>query len=500
MPDLAARLSRLSPQERQLLEQRLAAKARRPASGLVRRLPGEVAPLSFSQRRVWYLEQLNPGTATYNAPNAFRGKGCIDVQAFRKAVNLVLERHSVLRTAIIVTDRGEPHNQVADQWDAVEIVEAANEQQALERIRVSAKKPFDLARDLMLRALLVSFGMDDFAVVFTSHHIAWDGVSKGIFYREVGSIYDALVAGDAPTLAPLAVEYADYALWQERTFSGEKREKEIAYWKQQLGGAPPYLDIPLDKPRPAVQRFQGAKIPFQLSANLLDDARVLSRLERTTLYVTLLAVFKVFLLAFTGQQDICVATPFAGRDEEPTQQLIGFFINTVILRTRLSASLSFREVIRRVRESVLGAQEHQLMPMDMLMEILQAPRDLSRMPLAQVNFRLQGGAPPEWRLRGMELTPLPLIDTSISKFDMALEVASVEGESGYVEYNSDLFAEQRMARIPEMYRALLADLIAAPDVPLETAPSFKAIGDLSPKRRRIALPMSTSRIRATVHA
>jgi len=480
-----------------LLEKRLSAKAARPVQGIPRRKSEDPAPLSFSQRRIWYLEQLNPGTATYNAPNAFRGWGKLDLEAFRRAVNIVLERHTVLRTLIGTSETGEPVTRLVSEWDAVEVVQAESEEEALGLAEKSAQKPFDIARDLMLRALVVLFGEEDFVVAFTTHHVAWDGVSKAVVFRELGVVYDAIATGQQPILAEPAIQYADYALWQQRTFSGARRDKEIAYWKDKLAGAPAYLDIPLDKPRPAVQRFKGAKISFTLPAELLTAAQTLSRAERTTLYTTMLAVYNVFLLAFTGQEDICVATPFAGRDEPETQAVIGFFINTVVLRTRLDAGTSFGEVVRRVRESVLGAQDHQLMPMDELVEVLQAPRDLSRMPVAQVNFRLQGGKPPELKLYGVRLTLLPLIDTFISKFDMALEVASADGEAGYVEYNTDLFTEERMGRIPGAYEALLGALLEAPQLPVGEHAAFKMIGELSPKRRRIGLGGGISKTRTT---
>jgi hypothetical protein len=495
MGDLAARLGRLTPEERTLLEKRLSAKAARPVQGIPRRRPEEVAPLSFSQRRIWYLEQLNPGTATYNAPNAFRGQGKLDLDAFRRAVNLVVGRHTVLRTLIGTSETGEPLSRLVSEWDAVEVVAAECEPEALRLAEESAKKPFDISRDLMLRALVVLFGEDEFILAFTTHHVAWDGVSKAVFFRELGVLYDAIATGQEPVLLEPVIQYADYALWQQKTFAGARRDKEIAYWKNQLAGAPAYLDIPLDKPRPAVQRFRGAKIPFTLPMELLAGALTLSRAERTTLYTTMLAAYNVFLLAFTGQEDILVATPFAGRDEPETQGLIGFFINTVVVRIRLNTGLTFLDVIRRARESVLGAQDHQLTPMDELMEVLQFPRDLSRMPIAQVNFRLQGDKVPTLNVRGVNLLMLPLIDTSISKFDMALEVASAPGEAGYVEYNTDLFNDERMGRIPKAFGDLLGELVADPDKAVGQLPTYEAIADLRPKRRRIGLGINPSSAR-----
>ena len=504
MSNLAARLGRLTPQERLLLEQRLAARAR-PVQTIPRRKPGEEAPLSFSQRRLWYLEQLNPGTATYNAPYAFRGRGNLDVAALRQAAHKVVERHTVLRTTISTSAAGEPFSRLATEWDPLLLLPAAHqgeagEKEAMRLIESAAQQPFDIAHDVLVRIVVATWDTDEFLILIAAHHIAWDGVSKGIFFRELGLIYDALVAGREPGLPEPLIEYADFSLWQQRTFTGPAREREVAFWKDSLAGAPAYLDLPLDKPRPAVQRFQGAKIPFELPAALLARSQAFSRAERTTLYATLLAAFKVFLLAFASQGDLCVATPFAGRDEPETQEIIGFFTNTVVLRTKIDAALDFRTILARVRDGLLSAQEHQQMPMDQLVEILQAPRDLTRMPLAQVNFRLQGGKAATLQLTGTELMPLPLIDTLISKFDMALEVASVAGEAGYLEYNTDLFAEARMKQIPAAYQALLEDIVDEPGLPVGQLAAFQIIGELSPRRRRIGLNAATSRTRTPSHA
>lgn len=506
MGDLSVRLSQLSPEARIIFESRLAARANRPTVlGIPRRASGDAIRLSFSQRRIWYLEQLNPGTATYNAPYAFRGQGKIDLDAFCRAVNLVVERHIVLRTKIGVSQTGEPICQVVLKWNAVEVHRMTlsgelAEQEAVSLVEVSAQKCFNISCDPMLRVDVALISDVDFIILLTAHHIAWDGVSKGVVFRELGIIYDAIISGKESDLPPLRVEYADYALWQQRSFSGVKRDTEVAYWKRQLTGAPPYIDIPLDKPRPAVQRFHGAKIAFTLPDKLLKAAEAFGRAEKTTMYATLLAAFKVFLLAFTGQVDICIATPFAGRGEPETQDVVGFFTNTVILRTCLDAKCSFREILARVRNSVLDAQDHQSMPMDQLMEVLQPPRDLSRMPLAQVNFRLQGGKPPELKLRGLKLTQMSLIDTLISKFDMALEVGSAETEPGYVEYNTDLFTHERMSHIPGAYEALLEQLIASPDASVGQLAAFGVSGTLSPKRRRIALASCNPKIESRDHA
>jgi hypothetical protein len=497
MTDLGEGWDRLSPQKRALLERRLAGKVASRQSGIPRRLPDEPAPLSFSQRRLWFLEQLNPGTATYNVPFALRGRGRIDLDKFRAAINAVIGRHAVLRTAFVPDGSGEPRANVAPEWDAVKVVGIpasgdAGEAEALRLASEAAQKPFDLSHDLMLRATVFTFGSEDFIILFTTHHIAWDGISKSIFYRELARLYDAGLGNGDADLDPLPIHYADYALWQQRTFGGAVLEGEVAYWKAQLAGAPPYLDIPLDKPRPVVQRFQGSRLLFALAPETLQMAEAFRRTGETTLYTVFLAVFQVFLLAFTSQEDISISTPFACRDEPETWGMIGFFTNTVILRNRTAPNACFGDIVKQIWRTVLGAQEHHRMPMDLLAEVLHAPRDLGRMPLSQVNFRFQDGRPPELRLSGMDLIPLPLIDTLVSKFDLALQVAACEGEAGHLEYNTDLFDETRMARIPGAFEALVCELIANRGAPVENLAAFRAVREIRPKRRRI--PLAGSRV------
>jgi hypothetical protein len=439
------------------------------------------------------LEQLNPGTPTYNAAYAFRAHGSLDLDGFREAVNAVIGRHAVLRTTIVPSGEAEPRGRILPEWDAVTVVSTkssgpAGEDEARRLIGEYAQKPFDLSRDLLLRVTVIGMGTEDSILLFTVHHIAWDGISKEIFFRELGLIYDAVIRGAKPALEPLAVDYADYALYQERSLTPAGRDAEIVYWREQLEGAPPHLEIPLDKPRPAVQRFHGAKIPVALPRTLISAANDFSRVQQVTLYATVLAAFKVFLLAFTSQEDLSVSTPFAGRDLPETWQLIGMFTNTVILRTRVAARSSFREILRREWDNLLSAQDHQQTPMDLLMEALHPPRDLGRMPLAQVNFRFQAGKSPSPHLRGVELSPLPIIDTMVSKFDLALDIAAADGETGHLEYNTDLFDRDRMMRIPPAYAALLGELIANPNAAVSTLPAFQSIGAIRPKRRRLSMP------------
>jgi hypothetical protein len=499
MSDIAAQLSRLSPQQRRLLEQRLSARAASTHEGIRRRRPDEPPQLSFSQIRLWYLEQLNPGTVTYTVPCAFRGQGRLNREAFRAAVNLIVERHAVLRTTITTSVQGEPVCRVADHWDTVEFIaldqHGDTEAAALQLVSSVAQRPFDIARDLMLRVLVVVIDADSFAVLVSAHHIAWDGASKAVFFDELALAYEALSRGEQPKFPTLAIDYADYALWQRRSYAGAMRDTEAAYWKAQLTSAAPYLNLPLDKSRPALQRFVGEKLFFEFSQQVIGAAQAFSRAERVTQYATLLAAFYILLLALTGQEDISVAAPFAGRDEPATQNLIGFFANTLVLRARVSASAGFAHILRSVNQCLLGAQAHHGMPMDQLVDILRPPRDPGRMPLVQVNFRLQTGKRPELRLSGLGIRPMPLIDTFVSRFDLALEVASAPGESGYLEYNTDLFDATRMGQIPAAYQSLLGELLAAPQTAVGSLNAFVAVAQIRSKRRRLVSAVGRSNAR-----
>jgi Condensation domain len=488
MSGIKERIASLSPEkraqlEKRLLEQRKAAGAAKPIRA---RKEGDPSPLSFAQQRLWFLDQLTPGTATYNVAYALRIEGPLEVSALEQALHAIIGRHEVVRTKLVPI-RGNPVPVVAKSWssslrlvDLRDLPEGAREAEAQRLVIEEAGKPFNFARDLMLRCVLVRLAEEEHVFLHVSHHIAWDLRSKVIFYQELGALYAAIRRGEAPALPELSIQYADYALWQRTLLEGEALEKLAAYWKQQLGGQPDTIELPIDKPRPPAQSLRGKKLALSLPAPLLEACRALARQSGATLFMTLFAAFDVFLYALTGAEDISVGSPVAGRNQVEVEALVGFFINTLVLRVRLAgsggaAAPSFREIIGRARETLLSAIAHQEMPFDKLVELLRPPRDLGRMPLFQVNFRVQGAAAPPLELAGAKVTPLELLDTATSKFDLALELPATDGDRGYWEYSTDLFEEATIARFSAELTDLLAALVAAPDAPFAGLPATVAL-------------------------
>ena len=286
-----------------------------------------------------------------------------------------------------------------------------------------AQRPFDLARDLLLRARLFRLGEADHILFLTMHHIASDGWSMGLLVRELSILYEAFVEGKPSPLPELPIQYADFAVWQREWLQGEVLEKQLGYWRKQLEGAPALLELPTDRPRPAMQSYRGAVMPWELPKPLLVALRELSRREGATLFMTLLAGFQTLLHRYTGGDDILVGSPIAGRNRMEIEPLIGIFVNTLVLRGDLSGNPSFRTFLGRTREAALGAYAHQDLPFERLVEELHPERDLSRSPFFQVMFVLQNAPREAAALAGLEVTPMP-IDSGTSKFDLTLSSGS----------------------------------------------------------------------------
>jgi hypothetical protein len=294
------------------------------------------------------------------------------------------------------------------------------------------------------------------------HHIASDGWSKGILFRELAAHYAAARLAEPTPLPPLPIQYADFALWQRRTFSGDEFEQQISYWRTQLQGSPPYIDLPVDRPRPVAQSFEGVHQHLSLSAELAAGVRAAAREEGVTPFMYLLATFAVLLGAYAGQDDVLVGSPIANRHRIETEDLIGFFVNTLVLRTDLSGDPTFHELAQRVRESSLGAYAHQDMPFEQIVEVLKPRRHAGRNPLFQVNFRVQGDEGPQLELAGLDVTPVE-VDIGTSRFDLALELQlGDEGIGGYFEYSVDLFDATTIKRMAGNFVQLLNEVVAAP--------------------------------------
>jgi amino acid adenylation domain-containing protein len=437
-------------------------------------------PLSSAQQALWFLDQLLPGTASYSIPIALRLTGPLDTAALERSLVEIVRRHEALRTVFPASD-GEPEQLILPpDWFRVTRVylsALSEEERAAEvqrRTAEEAARPFDLDRGPLFRTTLVHLAAEDHLLLVTMHHIVSDGWSLDIFVRELAALYGAFAAGRPSPLPPLPLQYADFAAWQRQWLQGKAFDEQAAYWRGQLAGAPPKLEVPADHPRPAVQTLRGARHFFDLPAELVAAAETLGREEGATLFMTLLAAFKALLYAWTGQEDLVVGSPFANRTRTQTEGLIGAFVNTVVLRTPLSGQLTFRQLLRRVREVVLAASAHQELPFEKLVELLRPPRDPSRNPLFQVNFRLQT-TPLEVALPGLT-TSLRLGDCTHSKFDLALELwAFPQTFRGFFEYSTDLFEPATVTRMCGDLEAAARAALARPDAALDELDALRPI-------------------------
>ena len=433
-------------------------------------------PLSFAQQRLWFLDQLELGSPAYNIPAALRVTGSLNVAALERALQDILRRHEVLRTSFI-TVNGSPV-QVIDPnptltVSVVDLQALAETEQAAEVQRLvceDAQKPFDLCRSPLIRATLLQLGKNSHALLFNMHHIASDGWSMGIFIHELSSLYQAFCARKPSPLPELPIQYVDFAHWQRQYLSGEVLERQLDYWKQQLAGIPPLLELPADRPRPPERTFQGGTIPMELNADLMKQLKSLSQQSGTTLFMTLLAAFSALLSRYSGQEDIVVGSPIANRNRGEIESLIGFFVNTLVLRVQLQDNPSFEEVLKQVRQVSLDAYTHQDMPFEQLVEALRPERNLTNSPLFQVMFVLQNAPMGELELPGVNLTPIEG-ESVIAKFDLTLFLGeTAAGLKGRWEYNSDLFEAATIERMSQHFQNLLEAIVANPQLRVAQLP------------------------------
>ncbi|HKH43411.1 MAG TPA: amino acid adenylation domain-containing protein, partial [Thermoanaerobaculia bacterium] len=405
--------------------------------------------LSFAQQRLWFLDRLEPDSPAYNIPVALRVEGRLRVDVLARALSEVMRRHEALRTTFGEVD-GEPVQVIAAAGalslpvvDLAGLPQALREAEASRRIGEEALRPFDLAQGPLLRAALLRLDAEEHAALLTLHHIVSDGWSRSVLVEEIGALYAAFLdegLEDGPSPLPeLPVQYADYAEWQRSWLSGEVLEAELGYWRGRLAGLPPRLELPTDRPRPAVQTHRGAAQAVALSPELSARLSALGRREGATPFMTLLAGWQALLGRYAGSEDLAVGTPIAGRNREETEKLIGFFVNTLVLRGDLSGGPSFQELLGRVRQASLEAHEHQEIPFERLVEELAPERSLSNSPLFQVLFVLQNVPRRALDLPGLRLSPLGA-EVEVAKFDLSLGLMEEGGQVfGSLSYNTDLF-------------------------------------------------------------
>lgn len=460
---LGRRLAKLSPEKQALLERRLMARrAAKEAPTITPQGNRGIAPLSFAQELMWLLHELTPGTHAYNSSGARRLRGELDVAALERALAGVVARHESLRTTFEVRD-GEPvqilNEQVPVQLEIVHEPGIAAPRLS-ELLRELVRRPFDLRIPPLLRATLIRVAPDEHVLLTSANHIVWDGWSKGIFFRELAELYDAFVTGREPKLPELPIQYADFAAWQREWLQGERVEGQLSYWREQLRGAPPLLELPTDHPRPAVKANRGDRLELWVAAHTLSALKALSQEQGVTLFMTLVAAWVTFLHRFTQQQDIVLGTPIAGRNRVEVEGLIGYFTNTLALRVSCAGDPTFAELLQRVREVALGAYANQDVSFEQVVREVAPQRDLSHSPLFQSLIVLQNAASEKLELRGLSMEMI-VTEPGTAKFDLSLGMGEYEGAlHASFEYNAELFERDTVVRVRAQFAMLLDQIVA----------------------------------------
>lgn len=455
------------------------AAAAQPAQAITRRPAGSVIPLSFYQQGLWVLSQLLPDTSLYHVPKGLRLTGDLDIPALRKALNHLVMRHEALRTSFAITD-GVPSQVITEVVtldlpvvDLSHIEAAEREAEAHRLLAADARRPFDLANGPLIRASLYRLQDSEHILLVTLHHIITDGWSMGIFERELSALYEAFIKDEPSPLPELTVQYPDYALWHREWFQKEAYEPQLAYWKNVFKTEPPALELPADHPRPAIQAhsvFRGVKRRLKLSRELTRKLKALCQKEEATLFMLLLAAYQTLLHRYTGEDDIVVGSPIAGRCLAETEQLIGLFINALALRVDLAGDPSFSELIRRVKEVALGAYAHQDLPFEMLVKEVRPGRSLAHNPLFQVMFVLQSDPTTVRPVGNLQMSHVQ-VENIAANFDLTLDVVERDGQLECMfECNADLFDEDRITRLLGHFNNLLEGIAENPQQRLSKLP------------------------------
>ena len=426
-----------------------------------------IFPASFAQQRLWFLEQLDPGKSVYNMLYVVRFETRIDLDAIERSLNEIVHRHESLRTSFSTTD-GQPVQVIAKEMSielpVIDLSAMFNSEREHEIRRWSeyeAEQPFDLKAGPLLRVRLLRIAAEESMLLIAVHHIASDGWSMGVFFNELASLYSTFLTGKIPTLPELPIQYADYSVWQRDCLQGDALDAQLSYWTKHLEGAPKLLELATDRPRPPIQTFSGARRYSSLTASTVRDLRALANRESVTLFMTLLAAFEVLLWRYSGQEDLVVGTPIAGRNRSELEGLIGLLANTLPIRVDVSGNPAFRELLGRVRETALEAYAHQEMPFDKLVEELHPERSLSHTPLFQVIFAFENTSQslefPGLNMKWME------VDRGTSRCDLSLFITDKLGQLNCMwEYSTELFDDETIERMMLNYQTLLQSILENP--------------------------------------
>ncbi|HEU5383700.1 MAG TPA: amino acid adenylation domain-containing protein [Ktedonobacteraceae bacterium] len=485
MSTLEERIANLSPEKRQRLLAQLKQQSRPlaptppPAIQPLDRAAGPL-PLSSGQQRLWFLDQFEPGNPVYNLPMALSLEGKIDFAILERSLSEIVRRHEVLRTSYRDAD-GHPELQIQTCWqfqlivtDVCELSHAELAHIEEQWMREEAQRPFDLSRDILLRAAVLREAEHRAILLLTMHHIVGDAWSWGVLLHELGNLYQAFLAGAPSPLPALPVQYVDYANWQRHTLTGQTLAEQLDYWKERLAGMPTTVELPTDHLRPPILTYRGQVLYVNVPRALTDALRALSTRANVTFFMTLLTAFQLLLARYTGQDDIVVGSPIANRTQAEIENLIGFFVNTLVLRTTFDPAWTFQDALKKTREGALGAYAHQALPFEQLVEALQPERDPSHNPLFQVLFALQNTPAQSIQIADVTMVPRE-IPTTTAKFDLSLYLwETEEGLTGMLEYSTDLFERTTIERFFTHFQKLLEGIVHNPEQRLFDLPLLSA--------------------------
>ncbi|HTQ80168.1 MAG TPA: condensation domain-containing protein, partial [Thermoanaerobaculia bacterium] len=496
-------LADLDAEQLEFLRRRLQKAERRPGTTpgrqvIARRQGQGPWPLSFPQQRLWFIHQLEQRSAAYHIPISVDFAGALQLGCLESAFTAVAQRHEVLRTTFD-THAGHPvqvvHPKLAIRLPVVDLTglpAPARDDLASRLAAFHGERPFDLERGPLLRGTVLRLGDEAFRLLLVLHHVAADNWSVSVLMREVSALYDSLVLKRLVEWPELPIQYADFAVWQRQWLQGEVLENQLAFWRRQLAGAPRRLELPTDRPRPEIPSFKFGRLVFRLPAALTQGLKALGRQQGTTLYNVLLAAWNALLHRYTGAEDIVLGSPVANRQHTSLEQLIGFFVNTLLMRNRPMARLPFGQFLASVHESSLSAFAHQDLPFEKIVEDLRPERDSTYQPLFQVMFNVYDGALPELGFAGLTVTGVEVQIGTWNDLDLLL-VEGRQGLEGYLRYSSDLFEPTTAQAIVDSFRQILERIVETPQVPLADLALLPALGDqaeaarLRERKRRLAI-------------
>ncbi|MCA9946737.1 MAG: AMP-binding protein, partial [Anaerolineales bacterium] len=463
----------LSAEELALLEIMLAEEGVETSTGptIPQRTNLDQSPLSFAQQRLWFLEQLEPGSPVYHIPAAFRLRGVVDTAVLQQALNQLAQRHESLRT-VFIAEEGTPFQKVLPEIELpLHVLDLRrtvdNEQVAEKQLFAETQRPFNLKLGPLFRTTIFQLDDDECIILFMMHHIISDGWSMGVLFEELTAVYNAILHSEPADLPDLPIQYADFAEWQRNWLQGDVLDEQIDFWKDHLYGGPSLLELPLDKPRPNNKTFKGQRQPVTLNSAIADGLQALARQEGATLFMAALALFKVLLTRYTGQESVVVGSPVANRNRAEIEGLVGFFVNTLALHTDVSDAPTFRQLLARVKDGALGAYDHQDVPFEKLVEELQPERSLNYNPIFQTLFALETAVRSPLQFDGVISGRSLEVDFGAAKFDLSLSLTVEEdGLIGSFVYNVDLFEPETLARMAGHLQTLAAAIVANPDTPI----------------------------------